>query len=102
MMKIEVLRAENRAQSSTIAALLYQFLMRKVSFTMNSARSCVVEVESWEAFLRILWAAYAQMSRTSAGSMMSTPIRVVLADYAAYTDVSASSEGIRYTALSRL
>ena len=101
-MKISVSRGVNRPQKTTIAALMYQLMLRRINFAMSAEQACVFDVSSWEEFLHLMWAVYTKMSRSADGSMMSTPIRVVLQEYNAFTDVYVDGEGIRYTALTRM
>lgn len=101
-MTIKVTKAVTRAQSATIAALLYQMLIRKVSFSMDADHSCVLELDDWNDFLRLMYRAYAAMSRTAAGSYMTEPIRVVLSEYNAYTDVRVSNGAVLYSSLTRI
>lgn len=63
----------------------------------------VISVADWSAFMSVLWSVYAECSRSSLGSVISTPLCVRLLDFEAETWVSydAVCGGIRYKYLVR-
>lgn len=101
-MKITIARPSDRDLKLVVGTLIERVTANDVPFSFTST-DISLDVE-WERFLSLMWSTYALLSRGAGGACISKPLRVVLADYGAYTNVSydGRARGIRYTSLSRI
>lgn len=106
-MKVTIVKPQFEGVGNPLPLVAYNAICPALIFYLKTASfSCFgvcFEVENWRVFLSSLWRIYAEFSKTSAGSLVSVPIRVCLNEYNAYTDVrfDADCGGIRYTSLER-
>lgn len=101
-MEIKVLRPVNN-----LLIPVYQqigaFALAHFTSVVLDDQGMICVSPDWNVFLSVVWAAYAECSRSSLGALISVPIRVRLLEYEAETWVSYDAEcgGIRYKSLVR-
>lgn len=101
-MKIKVLRPANK-ECLPVYQQIGAFALAHFTTVVLDNQGFICVSTDWNIFLLVVWAAYAECSRSSLGALMSLPLRVRLLDYEAETFVSYDAEcgGIRYKSLVR-
>lgn len=86
---------------------VYQAIARSVLSSTSEIRlinnGFVCSFTEWDEFLRCVWSAYAECSRSNIGALISLPLRVRILDYRAETSLyySRDFQGITYRSLVR-
>lgn len=101
-MEIKLLRPANKEQMPVYQKIGAFALAHFTSVVLDGQGMTCVSPD-WNIFLSVVWAAYAECSRSSLGALISVPLRVRLLEYEAETMVSYDADcgGIRYKALVR-
>ena len=101
-MEIKVLRPANK-KLMPVYQQIGAFALAHFTSVVLDSQGMICVSPDWNVFLSVVWAAYAECSRSSLGALMSLPLRVRLLEYEAETMVSYDADcgGIRYKALVR-
>lgn len=101
-MEIKVLRPANE-KLIPVYQQIGAFSLAHFTSVVLDGQGMVCVSPDWNIFLSVVWAAYAECSRSSLGALISMPLRVRLLDYKAETMVSYDADcgGIRYKSLVR-
>lgn len=101
-MEIKVLRPANK-QLLPVYQQIGAFALAHFTSVVLDDQGMICVSPDWNIFLSVVWAAYAECSKSSLGALMSLPLRVRLLDYEAETTVSYDADcgGIRYKSLVR-
>ena len=101
-MNIKLMRPANK-NLMPVYQQIGAFALAHFTSVVLDGQGMVCVSPDWNAFLTVVWTAYAECSKSSLGALMSLPLRVRLLDYEAETWVSYDKEcgGIRYKSLVR-
>lgn len=101
-MEIKVLRPANK-ELMPVYQQVGSFALAHFTSVILDNQGFICVSTDWNIFLSVVWAAYAECSRSSLGALMSLPLRVRLLEYKAETMVSYDADcgGIRYKSLVR-